>query len=73
MRALIEAEPDVNISYVDAVDASTFRSVAPVAPEAPVAPDARGVDRVAPGTTLTYIVAALVGTTRLLDTVDVTT
>jgi pantoate--beta-alanine ligase len=73
MRALIEAEPDVNISYVDAVDASTFRSVAPFAPEAPVAPDARGVDRVAPGTTLTYIVAALVGSTRLLDTVDVTT
>lgn len=64
MRALIEAEPEVNISYVDAVDASTFRSVAPVD---------RGVDRVAPGTTLTYIVAALVGTTRLLDTVDVTT
>ena len=64
MRALIEAEPEVNISYVDAVDASTFRSVAP---------DDRGVDRVAPGTTLTYIVAALVGTTRLLDTVDVTT
>jgi hypothetical protein len=31
------------------------------------------VDRVAPGTTLTYIVAALVGSTRLLDTVDVTT
>jgi hypothetical protein len=66
----------VNISYVDAVDASTFRSVAPFAPfapEAPVAPDARGVDRVAPGSTLTYIVAALVGSTRLLDTVDVTT
>jgi pantothenate synthetase len=64
MRALIEAEPDVNISYVDVVDASTFRSVE--------MGDLDGKP-VAPGTTLIYIVAALVGSTRLLDTVDVTT
>ena len=64
MRALIDAEPGVNISYVDAVAASTFR---------PDEADAHGEKPLAPGTTLTYIVAALVGTTRLLDTVDVTT
>lgn len=64
MRALIDAEPDVNISYVDAVDAYTFRSVEL---------DDLGEKPLAPGSTLTYIVAAQVGTTRLLDTVDVTT
>jgi pantoate--beta-alanine ligase len=64
MRALISAEPDVTISYVDAVDASTFRSVET---------DAHGEKPLAPGSALTYIVAARVGTTRLLDTVDVTT
>jgi hypothetical protein len=57
MRALIESEPGVVLDYVDAVDASTFE---------PVVGSANGV-----GAALTYIVAAHVGGTRLLDTVDV--
>jgi pantoate--beta-alanine ligase len=57
MRALIESEPGVVLDYVDAVDASTFE---------PVVGTGHGN---AAG--LTYIVAAHVGGTRLLDTVDV--
>ena len=62
MRAVIAAEPGVHISYIDAVDATTFQSV----------DVARAETSGTAGSTLTYIVAARVGTTRLLDTVDVT-
>lgn len=58
MRAELNAEPGVRIEYVAAVNPNTF---APVSTRE----DARQLD------SLTYIVAALVGSTRLLDTIDV--
>ena len=61
MRALIHAEKGVEVDYVDAVDPTTFHSVLTTSPSTPGL-----VTR-----SLTYIVAARVGSTRLLDTVDV--
>lgn len=58
MRQMLLAEPGVQLDYVDAVDARTFVSVLPTDPDQHFAD-------------LTYIVAARVGATRLLDTVDV--
>ena len=55
MRAELDAEPGVDIDYVAAVDPRTF---------APISADTPRED-------VTYIVAARVGSTRLLDTVDV--
>ena len=58
MRAELETEPGVDVDYVAAVNPATF---ALVTSTAELSPD-QGV---------TYIVAARVGSTRLLDTVDV--
>jgi len=58
MRAELESEPGVVVDYVAAVNPMTF---APATTGAELAPS-RGV---------TYIIAAKVGSTRLLDTVDV--
>ena len=58
MRAELESEPGVVVDYVAAVDPKTFASVTSSAELAP----SRGV---------TFIIAAKVGSTRLLDTVDV--
>lgn len=67
MRALVEAEPGVVLDYVDAVYANTFEPVAGTEFGA----GASGGDGVRPGVRLTYIVAAHVGGTRLLDTIDI--
>lgn len=58
MRAELESEPAVDLDYVAAVDPKTFAPVSSGAEHAP----SHGV---------TYIIAAKVGSTRLLDTVDV--
>ncbi len=58
MRAVLEAEPCVALDYLAAVHPDTFMSV-------------DSMDDLAHATHVTYIVAAKVGTTRLLDTVDV--
>lgn len=58
MRAELESEPGVVVDYVAAVDPTTF------------APVTTGAE-LAPSHDVTYIVAAKVGSTRLLDTVDV--
>jgi pantoate--beta-alanine ligase len=58
MRAELESEPGVVVDYVAAVDPTTFDPVTTGA-------------ELAPSHDVTYIVAAKVGSTRLLDTVDV--
>ena len=58
MRAELETEPGVVVDYVAAVDPETFAPVTSLA-------------ELAPSHDVTYIVAAKVGATRLLDTVDV--
>jgi hypothetical protein len=58
MRTELDAEPGVVVDYVAAVNPTTFAPVTTTA-------------ELAPSNDVTYIVAAKVGSTRLLDTVDV--